>query len=162
MQITYLISAFNNIISIFIPVIAVIFGTIWGLRRLFKAKRRFVALLETKSFKSKNTMNEELLKNIQIIYAPIAFMKICGILFPLFLILSIIKNLSNALDAIALAGTVNFTLMAAGLSEALILYQTSLITLIYTWFFYFFLQHRSKKLRIDIMTLFNAEVKDTI
>ncbi len=160
MQVAYFVNVFNNIIGIFIPVFAAIIGTIWGLRRLFEAKRKFVDLLESNSFKSKTKMNEELLKNMQTTYAPIAFMKICGILFPLFLILSIIKNISNAFDAIALAGTVNFTLMAAGLSEALILYQASLIALIYTWFFYFFLKHTSRKIRIDIMTLFKTEVKD--
>ncbi len=162
MYLYYLLKGFAGLVGVLLTFFAAIFGTIWGLRRLFRAKRRFSELLESNSFKSKNKMNEELLKNIQITYAPIAFMKTCGILFPLFLVLSVLAQLINAFQAVALAGTIEFTLFAAGIPETLIVNSMTVFIIIYTWIVYFVLKHASKKLRIDIMTLFNAEIKDNI
>jgi hypothetical protein len=162
MYIYYLLKGFSGIVGVLITFCAAIFGTVWGLRRLLRAKKRFVNLLESNSFKSKTKMNEELLKNIQITYAPIAFMKTCGILFPLFLVLSVLAQLINIYSAIALAGTVEFTLFAAGIPEALLIHSMTLFIIIYTWTVYYLLKHISRKIRIDIMTLFNGETKDNI
>ncbi len=163
MELFYLLKGFSGIVGVLITFFAAIFGTVWGLRRLFRAKKRFVDLLESNSFKSKSKMNEELLKNIQITYAPIAFMKTCGILFPLFIVLSALAQLMNVYDAIALAGTkIEFTLIAAGMSEALIIHSMAIFVIMYTWIMYYLLKHISRKIRIDIMTLFNAETKDNI
>jgi hypothetical protein len=151
---------FTSLVCLHLPVVATFVGTIWGLRRLFRAKRRFVDLLESNSFKSKSKMNEELLKNIQITYAPIVFMKTCGILFPLFIVLAVLSQQIGTFRSIALAGTVEFTLLAAGLSETFLVYLISLSFIVYIWILYFILKHTSRKIRIDIMTLFNAEIKD--
>ena len=162
MYIYYLLKGFSGIVGVLITFCAAIFGTVWGLRRLLRAKKRFVDLLESNSFKSKTNMNEELLKNIQITYAPIAFMKTCGILFPLFIVLSVLAQLMNVYNAIALAGTmIEFTLIAAGMSEVLIIHSMTIFVIIYTWIMYYLLKHLSRKIRIDIITLFNAEVKDS-
>jgi len=151
---------FTSLVCIQLPAIAAFVGTIWGLRRLFRAKRRFNDLLESKSFKSKDKMNKEILKNIQITYSPIAFIKSCGTLLPLFLLLGVCIQQIRAFEAIALAGTVEFTLLATGLYGSFIIYLISLSLMVYIWILYFILKHTSRKMRIDIVSLFNGEVKD--
>jgi len=151
---------FTSLVCLELPFVATFVGTVWGLRRLFRAKRRFDDLLDLKSFKSKGKMNKEILKNIQITYSPIAFVKSCGTLFPLFILLGVLMQQIGAFQAIALAGTVEFTLLAAGLSESFSVYLISLSFMVYIWILYFILKHTSRKMRIDIITLFNGEVKD--
>ena len=151
---------FTILVCFYLPFVATFVGTNWGLRRLFRAKRRFNDLLKSNSFKSKNKMNEEILKNIQITYSPAAFIKSCGTLFPLFLLLGVLSQWIGSFRVIALAGTVEFTLLAAGLAESFLVYLISLSFTVYIWILYFILKHTSRKMRIDIMNLFKAEVKD--
>ena len=140
-----------------LPTILAFSGTVWGVLRLISARRRKSRFVRSSIEEQQKALKSEILKIRQLMYSPLSFIKSCGILFPLFVLISVFSGASRTFRIFALAGTRDFCLFASALEEALLAYAIVFIITLFAWAMYFFLNHASRKLILDMRCLAGSE-----